>query len=132
VPLEMSTRAVGMLAQMNPGDDTMQLAAWFSMAKGMGEYRVGHFEESIKWIGKSRDALKNAPAGAATDDLFLAMAHHKLRKLPEATMYFQRAKDAIDKLPRAGLADIGTGGVENWLICQTVYREAMGMFGTGK
>jgi tetratricopeptide (TPR) repeat protein len=132
VPLDMSMRALGIIPNMPQNENTAQLAAWFQMAKGMGEYRAGHFEESIKWIGKSRDGLKNAPAGTATDDLFLAMAHQKLGKLPEAKMYFQRAKEVIDKLPRAGLADIGQNGVENWLIAQTVYREAMGMFGTGK
>ena len=43
----------------------------------------------------------------------------------------QRAKIAIDSLPKAGLADLGgteTGGVENWLIVQTVYREASELF----
>jgi serine/threonine protein kinase/uncharacterized protein HemY len=131
VPLDMSMRAVGMVANMPPNENTTQLAAWFHMAKGMGEYRAGHFEESIKWISKSREQLKNSPEGTATDDLFLAMAHQKVGKLPEAKMYFQRARDVIDKLPRAGLADIGTSGVENWLICQTVYREATAMLGTG-
>ena len=74
--------------------------------------------------------MKNSPAGTATDDLFLAMAHQRLGKGPEARMYFQRAKEAIEKLPRAGLADVGQNGVENWMIAQTVYREAMGMMGT--
>jgi hypothetical protein len=101
------------------------------MAKGMGEYRAGHFEESIKWISKSREQLKNAPDGTATDDLFLAMAYQKLGKAPEAKMYFQRARDVIDKLPKAGVSDIGATGVENWLICQTIYREAKAMLGTG-
>ena len=131
VPLDLSNRAVGFLVNMPPNENTTQLGAWFQMAKGMGEYRAGQFEESIKWLSKSRQQLKNAPEGTATDDLFLAMAHLKLGRLPEARMYYQRARDVIDKLPRAGLADVGTTGVENWLICQTVYREARGMFGTG-
>jgi hypothetical protein len=33
-------------------------------------------------------------------------------------------------LPKVGLGDLGQGGVENWLICQTVYREATAMLGT--
>jgi len=136
VPMNMSNLAIGMVKNMPEGADggqaRAQLAAWFYMAKGMGEYRMGRFEEAIKWLNKSRDELKNAPAGIATDDLFLAMAHHRLGKGPEAKMYYQRAKEAIEKLPKAGLADIGQNGLENWMICQTVYREAMGMMGTGK
>ena len=27
---------------------------------------------------------------------------------------------AIEKLPKAGLADVGQNGLENWMICQTV------------
>jgi len=135
VPMNMSNLAIGMVKNMPEGADggqaRAQLAAWFYMAKGMGEYRMGRFEEAIKWLNKSRDELKNAPAGIATDDLFLAMAHQRLGKGPEAKMYYQRAKEAIEKLPKAGLADIGQNGLENWMICQTVYREAMGMMGTG-
>ena len=110
----------------------MALAAWFYMGKGMGEYRMGRFEEAIKWLNKSRDSLKNAPAGIATDDLFLAMAHQRLGKGPEAKVYYQRAKEAVEKLPKAGLADVGQNGLENWMICQTVYREAKGMMGSEK
>jgi tetratricopeptide (TPR) repeat protein len=114
-------------------DDLTPLAAWLYMAKGMGEYRMGRFEESIKWMTRASDGLKNAsaPAGKATADLFLAMGNQKLGKRPEAKICYERAKETIEKLPKAGLAVIGENGVENWLICQTVYREAIGMMGTG-
>ena len=88
---------------------------------------MGRYEEAIKWLTRCRDGLKSAPAGTATADLFLAMANQKLGKGPEAKMYYLRAKEAIDKLPKAGMADVGDTGVENWLICQTVYREASAM-----
>ena len=63
----------------------------------------------------------------ATADLFLAMANQKQGKAPEAKMHFLRARELVEKLPKAGIADLDTGGVENWLICQTVYREASAM-----
>ena len=63
-----------------------------------------------EWLGKSRDLLKDAPAGVANDDLFLAMAHQKLGRAPEAKMYYQRAKEAIDRLPKAsGLFRVSSG-----------------------
>jgi hypothetical protein len=76
--------------------------------------------------------LKSAPSGVATIDLFLAMAHQRMGKGPEAKIYYQRAKEMIDQLPKVGMADLGKDGVENWMICQTVYREAKGMMGTGE
>ncbi len=102
------------------------------MAKGMGEYRTGRYEEAIKWLIRCHDGLMTkaqAEAGVATADLFLAMANHRLGKAPESKMYYLRAKDAIDKLPKAGVADVMGSGVENWMICQTVYREAASMLG---
>jgi hypothetical protein len=68
----------------------------------------------------------------ATADLFLAMANRRLNKSPEAKLHYLRAKEAIEKLPKAGMGDTGTVGVENWMICQTVYREARAMFGDTK
>jgi hypothetical protein len=132
VAVNMSNVAIAMIPNIPEGDDRTVLSAWFYMGKGMGEYRMGRFDEAIKWLNKSRDGLKSAPSGVATIDLFLAMANQRLGKGPEAKMYYQRAKMAIDKLPKAGMADLGKDGVENWMICQAVYREAMGMMGTGE
>jgi tetratricopeptide (TPR) repeat protein len=136
IPMNMSNRAVGLIGTRADGQGVSQenltpLAPWFYLGKGMGEYRMGRFEESIKWLNKSRDGLKatSAAAGAATADLFLAMAHHRLGKGPEAKLYYLRAKEAMEKLPKVGVADLGSNGVENWLIFQTVYREASGMIG---
>jgi serine/threonine protein kinase/tetratricopeptide (TPR) repeat protein len=133
--MTMANRAVAMAS---PGADvTLEEFAdekeantvkpWFFLSKGMGEYRIGRYDEAIKWLLRARSGLK-APAGSATADLFLAMTHHRLGKAPEAKMFYQRAKESIETLPKLGLADLSgpsTGGVENWLICQTVYREAM-------
>jgi tetratricopeptide (TPR) repeat protein len=138
VPMNMTNRAVAMIGGKVDGAGVAQenlssLAPWFYLAKGMGEYRMGRFEEAIKWLSKSSDGLKGTAtqAGRATADLFLAMAHQKLGKAPEAKLYYLRGKEAVEKLPKVGLADVGSGGVENWLICQAVYREATGMMGTG-
>jgi tetratricopeptide (TPR) repeat protein len=140
VAMTMCNRGVGRIGTRADGGGLAQesltpLAPWFYLGKGMGEYRTGHDEEAIKWLTRSHDGLSGkagADAGAATADLFLAMANRRLNKAPEAKLHYLRAKEAIAKLPKAGLADGGTVGVENWMICHTVYRETRAMFGDTK
>jgi serine/threonine protein kinase/tetratricopeptide (TPR) repeat protein len=134
-PMEMANLAVtlGSAPTPNPQGKTdengQSMVPWFQLCKGMGEYRTGQINDAITSLNEARSGLKT-PAGTATVDVFLAMTHHRLGKIPEAKLYYQRAKDVIEKLPKPGLGDLGQNGIENWLILQTVYREATGMMGT--
>ena len=52
---------------------------WFRVAKGMAEYRAGHFDVVVLWMNKVRSS--DAGAQATLVDLYLAMARHQLKKI---------------------------------------------------
>src|SRR5258705_13506503 len=111
VPMNMTNRAVGMIASRGDGNGVTQenltpLAPWLWMAKGMGEYRTGRYEEAIKWLIRCHDGLMTkaqAEAGVATADLFLAMGNHRMGKAPEAKVVYLAGKDAISKRAKEGV-----------------------------
>ena len=94
---------------------------WFATTKALAEYRAGRFESALQFLEKA-DSFK-APSAIATVDLLRAMAHHKLGHAKQATEFFGRAADRIEKdLPKPGGQPITAP--ENWLICHVLRREA--------
>jgi tetratricopeptide (TPR) repeat protein len=99
---------------------------WHLLSKGIGEFRSGRFEPAIEWLGKVH------PLNAARDstvDFFLAMAHHRLGHAEEARDALSKGVKLIDHwLPTyPTVSGEETSGIENWLICQIMRREAEGL-----
>jgi tetratricopeptide (TPR) repeat protein len=114
-----------------------QFRPWFRMTKGIAEYRAGRFAEAIEYLTAGREGMdphrdaENFETGTATADLFLAMAHYRLGHADDARAALRRAAGRIDSnVPSAGRDYIG-GALENWLICQTIRREAEEIIGNG-
>lgn len=102
---------------------------WCAAVKALALYRMGDFPGCVEWAGKARtpDSI-DWPARRPTADLLAAMAHFRLRHVDQATAALGRAEDWADKsLPKAGEGDLGWGEVVNWLVFQTLRREAEGL-----
>jgi hypothetical protein len=99
------------------------------MAKGIAEYRVGHFEAAIDWLTRSRQS-QGRPSALVTIDSFLAMAHHRLGHESDAqTQIGLATRMGETRLPKAGLDVLPAGDMENWLIAQVALREAKALLG---
>jgi len=80
----------------------------------------------VQWSAKAKSP--DYPARLVTAELLTAMGHHRLGLNDQARAALQRAeRQAEHELPHAGEGDLGVGGVENWLVYQTLHREATGL-----
>jgi tetratricopeptide (TPR) repeat protein len=102
------------------------------MAKGAAQYRAGRLGPALETLRGSR-AVMYHPAGQAIDDLYMAMAQHRLHRREQATALFDEASDIIDtKLPKAGAANADLGHVyHEWVLCQVLRKEARDLLGGG-
>jgi tetratricopeptide (TPR) repeat protein len=104
---------------------------WFRLLKGMAEDRAGSPDRAINWLNGS--LAPDLPHRTATAELYLAMAHQRLGKAAEARALLAKAEGRIERLtPKAGVGDLGEGGIENWLVCQTALREARAIVTPGR
>ena len=105
------------------GEDK-DLRAWFDLCKSLALYRAGDFANCVEWAEKCKVADTGFPPRAASADLLMAMSQERSDHHDDAVASLKRAVAIIDTLPKAGTQDIEAGGLENWLICQTLLREA--------
>jgi len=112
------------LAQTLPDDGggNADFIAWFSMCKGMALYRTGQYQQAIDMLQRAHtpDLMPRSP----TVLLVQAMAQWRAGQHAEAQSTLRQATQRLDSsLPKAGIDDLGTG-IENWLMCQTLRRQA--------
>ncbi|MCY2954923.1 MAG: quinolinate synthase NadA, partial [Planctomycetota bacterium] len=104
---------------------------YFQVAKGLAEYRVGRFKEASNWLTQSVTATRGSPAVHCFIEgaLCLAMAQHRLGNADEAVKLLREAVEALEqKVSKPGDADFGAG-FHDWIICQTLRREAEALIG---
>jgi tetratricopeptide (TPR) repeat protein len=111
---------------------------WFLTAKGLAEYRLGHYQQAIDWSTKGRDE-NYVLEEKIENELILAMASFKLGRNDQARAALAKAADQIDKdLPHLGIGDINDmdlfngWGVEGWLTCHILLREANDLISRGE
>jgi tetratricopeptide (TPR) repeat protein len=114
-----------------------QYLPFFLITRGMAEYRAARYDVAVASLTAGRDRLvqwrvdESFHSVVATADYFLAMAHHRAGRDPEARDAFRRAEERVrSNVPAAGAAYL-RGAVENWLICQTARREAEALLSAG-
>ena len=66
-----------------------------------------------------------SPLMTAAESL-IAMAQEHLHRHDQSVAALRRTRILIDQLPKAGREDLGRFP-EDWLICQTLFREAQGV-----
>ena len=101
---------------------------YYQMGMGLLEYRAGkgHFEAALDWLDKSATRLRDTHQSPAVA-LLRAMALHRLGRLEQARAAFDTGQSDMKRLPRAGVEDLGND-VYDWLLGQTIYREASELF----
>jgi tetratricopeptide (TPR) repeat protein len=103
------------------------LVPWFTLTKGMIEFRAGRYESAVTWLERARKLLES-PVYQATVESYSALALHKLDRSEQAKAAWNAASSLWNqRLPKPGKDDLGD--VDNWLIAQIARREAAQVFG---
>ena len=89
-------------------------ATFFQFAKGLSEYRQGHFTSAVEWMQKALAKPGESEFRDAQAYLVLAMAHHQLNQVEEARAALAEGSAIIETrqpiLGSGGGAQIGTTG----------------------
>jgi tetratricopeptide (TPR) repeat protein len=99
--------------------------AWtyFQFAKGLAEYRQGHFAGVVEWTQKALRAPGNASRDAEAW-LVLAMAQYQLKQPEEARGALAKGIKIVEtKLPKLDTSDLGADW-RDWIITHALLREA--------
>jgi tetratricopeptide (TPR) repeat protein len=108
------------------------LFGYFEFAKGLSEYRQGHFQSAIDWVQKTL-AEPDQDFRDAQANLVLAMAQHKCGKLAEARAALDKGARAIEsKAPKPGRAAVGDNWGSDWIIARALLQEAKGLIESEK
>jgi Flp pilus assembly protein TadD len=97
--------------------------AYFEFAKGLAEYRQGHFESAIEWM---RKVLVEGSADYRDAETFLVlgMAQQRSGRLAEARAALAKSREIIEtKFPKLESGDIGDYWVD-WIIVDALLKEA--------
>ncbi|MDB5293207.1 MAG: pknB, partial [Phycisphaerales bacterium] len=109
---------------------------YFHSAKGMAEYRRGHYVQALKWLRLSRDALTRTITAQGsrdqfiwdevrtTDDFFIAMSQYRMGDVEAARETLALAQEQL----RTRVPSDTSGSVKlqmsDWLMVQIIAREA--------
>src|SRR5438874_3655453 len=117
--------------QRRIADEMIQRAAdmksdrWFHLARALADYRAGRFDDAIHWCRQAEKVPFNNPAADASIQCLLALAHHSSGAALAARQALQKADEMVaGDFPTLESGRIGGVGIENWLICHTLLREA--------
>jgi serine/threonine protein kinase/tetratricopeptide (TPR) repeat protein len=99
---------------------------WRAQAKGMADYRAGHFDAAAEWLAKGTTVREDIPGGATTH-LFLAMVEFKRGRASEAEAAMKAASEILDRHgPKSGNFD---DRFMEWIIVLHARREAAALLG---
>jgi eukaryotic-like serine/threonine-protein kinase len=99
---------------------------YFQFAKGLAEYRAGHFDEAVRWLKQVLDHEGYYERAAAADAV-LAMAQFQLKQPEEARATLAKAvKIAGANMPKPDSQNYGLVW-NDWLICEILMREAQSL-----
>jgi tetratricopeptide (TPR) repeat protein len=101
---------------------------FFQLAKGLLEYRQGHNEAAVEWLAKASNELKNSKMGYPAGVAAHAMALWKAGQHEKALARFKEAEALMQKVDiELGEEDLAPLGVDTWLVCKILHREAASM-----
>ena len=95
------------------------------LARGMAHYRLGKFDKCVEDLRMGTDPLPaDLASSRVTTELFMAMAFERQGRRDQARAMLERAENRMrTEVLAAGVEDLNPGGLEQWLACQTVWRE---------
>jgi hypothetical protein len=119
VPTELANTAV------TQGDGDKGALPFFQCCKALAEFRVGHYEEAVKWADlAAKGPLPHSQAEAAA---IIAMAHFKLNQSEKALTALADCNSIIaEKLPKPDKEELGTDW-RDWIIAHALQSEARQM-----
>jgi tetratricopeptide (TPR) repeat protein len=125
-PADEHEKLVQRLAQLAvSGTEKHPYYGTFQLAKGMAEYRAGHFEQSTEWLRGSHKANFSSFAQfKALAQLFLAMAQYRQGHADEARTTLAEATTLIDAEVKKWNPDDGNMGNQDWFMPIVVRKEA--------
>jgi WD40 repeat protein/serine/threonine protein kinase/tetratricopeptide (TPR) repeat protein len=107
------------------GNEKHAYYGFFQLAKGMAEYRAGHFEQAMQWLRGSQKAnLSSLAPFKALAHLFLAMAHYRQGHADEARTALAQATTLINAEVQKWKPDDGNMGNHDWFMSIIVRKEA--------
>ncbi len=86
-------------------DPNHPASGWFSLTRGMVEFRCGSYREALLWLQKTPE--KKNPAMHAAAEAFAAMAAHRLGNESQADQSLGKAQSAFREIPRPSRDDLG-------------------------
>src|SRR5262249_51258708 len=99
-------------------------AAFFQFAKGLSEYRQGHFTNAAEWIEKVLQRSGEFDFRDAQAYMVLAMAQQQLHRTEEARAALAKGGEIADtKRPRTERGNVGVYWFD-WIIVRALQREA--------
>jgi Flp pilus assembly protein TadD len=97
---------------------------WFQLAKGLAEYRQGHFAAAVDWMRKVLSLAGDSLNRDVEAYMVLAMAQHGSKQDDEANAALAKGVEiAESKLPKLDGGDLGDGWID-WIIAHALMREA--------
>ncbi len=105
------------------GGTNTESLAWKELAKGLAEYRLGHFADAAEWTQKVLKA-KPMPERDAAAWLVLAMARQQLHQVSEAHTAWEQGVAIVNtKLPKLESGWLSYSWFD-WIVVQTLMGEA--------
>jgi serine/threonine protein kinase/tetratricopeptide (TPR) repeat protein len=97
---------------------------WFQFAKGLAEYRQGHFAAAVDWMQKVLSHAGDSLNRDVEAYMVLAMAQHCSKQADEANAALAKGVEiAESNLPKLDSGDLGDGWID-WIIAHALMREA--------
>jgi serine/threonine protein kinase/tetratricopeptide (TPR) repeat protein len=101
-----------------------QYLAFFQFAKGLAEYRQGHFAGAIQWTEKVLAKTGRVPFRDVQACMVLAMAQYRSKQIDRARATFAKGVEIAEtKLPRLDSGDLGYDWLD-WIVAHALLREA--------
>ena len=96
----------------------------FQFAKGLAEYRQGHFGEAVDWMGKVLGSSAGDPFLEAEANVVLGMAQYQRQQPDQARASLAKAVEFQEKkLPKLASGDIGADWID-WIVVHALVKEA--------
>ncbi len=102
-------------------------AGWFLHALGAAQYRAGYLEQAVTTLERSIQAGWNE---GRLNDLFLAMAHHRLGHAADARKLLNAATQYLDRIAPAIPGEQAVAWEPDWVEAQVIRREAEALLKT--
>jgi len=101
---------------------------WFLYCKGLAEYRLGHFQEAVRWMQKALGFLGERVPRDTGAYAVTAMAYQRLNQTEEARAALQRALVCQNHLRKLEDGYISHDWID-WILAQALLQEAAAMLG---